>query len=105
MKKISKIKEYAARYLYEVIGMEIETISKEIDVTKETLTSILGAKDTNSNPNVKTVSSKASSFINQTAAKGTPNVTIMTQNGSQLGDQQTKTTNKKFESSIYRPRG
>lgn len=103
MKKISKIKEYAARYLYEVIGMEIENISKEIEVSKETLAVVL--ENSKQNANIKTVTSKTDSFINQTAVKGTKNVTIMTQNGSQLGDTSNKSTNSKFESFIYRPRG
>lgn len=105
MKKISKIKEYAARYLYEVLHMELSTIAKEIDVTQKTLSEILNIPENNNQANIKTASSKTSSFITQTAVKGTKNVTIMTQGASQIGDETKNKSNKKFESSIYRPRG
>jgi len=103
MKKISKINEYAARYLYEVIGMEIKNISEEINISVETLESILENSQP-PNQNIKTKSSKTNSFIRETAVKGTKNVTIMTEAASQL-NAGNKSNNSKFESSVYRPRG
>lgn len=106
-KKISKIKEYAARYLYEVIGMEIDSISEEVNVSTETLTDLLD-QSKRGEANIKTVTSPSNKnkFIRETCVKGTKNVTIMTEGASQLGGNSEKTSvNSKFESSVYRPRG
>ena len=109
MAKISKVKEYAARYLHEVIGMEVTNIAKEIDVTAESIKQALHI-DPEGRANIKTASSstKDSSFIQQTCSKGTKNVTIMTEGAAQLADEAAKaarnTTNTKFDSCIRRSR-
>lgn len=104
MAKVSKVKEYAARYLKEVIGMEEKQIAKEVSLTVETLQTIFETENSN-NANIKTVSSKTDSFVQETAVKRTKNVTIMTEAASQLAEQQDKPVNSKFENAVYRPRG
>jgi len=107
MKKISKIKEYAARYLHEVIGMKLEDISKEVGVSSTTLSEVLNIPEKIA-ADIKTAKSSAkkdSAFIKHTASKGTKNVTIMTETASALGDEHKPSTNSKFQSAVYRPRG
>jgi predicted transcriptional regulator len=104
MAKVSKTKEYATRYLKEVIGMEYKQIAKELNMTQEVVRNILGEESPHK-ANIKTTSSKTDSFIRETAVKKTKNVTIMTEPASQAGDDQENKINPKYEKVIYRPRG
>ena len=37
MKKLSRVKEYAARYLYQDVKMSFKDIAKELNVSEETI--------------------------------------------------------------------
>jgi hypothetical protein len=106
MKKLSKLKEYAARYLHEVINMDISEIGKEIGASVESITTTLGLNENKTNNNIKTVTNKANTFINETAVKRTKNVTIMTQSASQAGDESKIKTNlvRQYKNAIYKSR-
>lgn len=105
MTKISKTKEYAARYLKEIIGMNDEDISKEIQLSIDSIKQIF-QQNNQQNENVKTVSSKANSFISQTSAKGVKNVTIMTEGASRMGDDKPVTNEIKtrYKNCIHKAR-
>lgn len=107
MKKLSKLKEYAARYLHEVINMELSEIGKEIGASVESIVGTLGLNEEKAKTNnIKTVTTKANSFITETAVKKTKNVTIMTQAASQAGDEAKNKTNlvRQYKNAIYSPR-
>lgn len=105
MTKISKTKEYAVRYLKEVIEMENKQIAKELKVAQETVDNILGEEKPNK-ATIKTASSKTDSFIRETAVKKTDNVTIMTQAVSELSDSKRKsdTISSKYTNAIKKAR-
>ena len=44
MAKVSKVKEYATKYLKEVIGMDNKQIANELKLTQETVKDILGTE-------------------------------------------------------------
>ena len=46
MAKVSKVKEYAIKYLKEVIGMDNKQIANELKITQETVKDILVRKFT-----------------------------------------------------------
>lgn len=105
MAKVSKTKEYAVRYLKEVIEMEDKQIAKELKVTQETVATILGTENPNK-ANIKTATSKTDSFIRETSGKRNKSVTIMTESASQSGDENKgEEINSKYNNVIYRPRG
>lgn len=105
MAKINKVKEYASRYLKEVIGMSDEDISKEIGISVDAVKGIF--VQSSENQKLKTVTSKANSFINQTAAKGVKNVTIMTENASRMCDDNKQSSNEtrvRYKNCIHKAR-
>ena len=104
MAKVSKVKEYATRYLQEVIGMEEKQIAKELKLTQETVKDILGTESPHK-ANIKTATSKTDSFIRETAVKRTKNVTIMTEAASQTTDNEQNKINPKYSNSINQARG
>lgn len=103
MAKVSKTKEYAVRYLKEVIQMEDKQIAKELNLSEQTVVDIVGVESSN-NANIKTVSSKADSFIQETSGKRTKSVTIMTQAASQLTDDKQSNINSKYKNAINKAR-
>jgi regulator of extracellular matrix RemA (YlzA/DUF370 family) len=103
MAKISKTKEYAVRYLKEVIQMEDKQIAKELNLSEQTVVDVVGVESSN-NANIKTVSSKADSFIKETSGKRTKNVTIMTQASSELTDDRESNINSKYKNAINKAR-
>tara|TARA_Y100000401_G_scaffold83119_1_gene68473 strand:- start:603 stop:932 length:330 start_codon:yes stop_codon:yes gene_type:complete len=84
MKKLSRVKEYAARYLLSEVKMDCKAIAKELGVTEETIRNTLEMPKEESP--LKTVTSKTSDFINETSMKGSQNVMIMTEGASQKLD-------------------
>mgnify|MGYP002843646942 FL=1 len=106
MANVSKTKEYAIRYLKEVIEMENKQIAKELKVAQETVDNILGQEKPNK-ATIKTATSKTDSFIRETAGKKTNNVTIMTQAASELSDSKPKsnTISSKYTNAIKKARG
>jgi len=103
MAKVSKIKEYATKYLKEVIGMDNKQIANELKLTQETVKDILGTESSR-NATIKTATSKADSFIRETAVKKTNNVTIMTETASQTTDGKQTTLNSKYSNAINKAR-
>lgn len=108
MAKLSRVKEYAARYLHEHVKMDLKDIAKELDVTEETVKTTLEIEATETP--LKTVTSKTSDFINETAMKGTQNVMIMTEAASTRSDIAKKSLrdnagpNSKYENVIRKAR-
>ena len=84
MKKLSRVKEYAARYLYTEVKMDFKGIAKELNVTEESVKNTLEVQEKESP--LKTVTSKTSDFINETSMKGTQSVMVMTEGASQKLD-------------------
>jgi predicted transcriptional regulator len=106
MKKLSRVKEYAARYLHKDCSMSFKEIAKELAVTEETVKNTLEI-ETKESP-LKTVTSKTSDFINETSMKGTQSVMIMTEGASQQLDGISEThrsaPNTKYENVIRKAR-
>jgi len=103
MAKLSKTKEYAVRYLKEVIEMEDKQIAKELNLSLQSVQDIVGVENSDK-ANIKTVTSKADSFIRETSQKRTKNVTIMTQAASQLTDDRQGNTNPRYKNAINKAR-
>lgn len=111
-KKVSRVEEYAIKYLYDVIKMDVDTISKELGIAVSSIKKFVG----NNQPqaNIPTATSKTSSTLDkdvvltQTQNKNS-GVSIMTQQGSIAGDgvykNATETVSRTARNAIYRPRG
>ena len=107
MKKLSRVKEYAARYLYNDMNMDFKAIAKELSVSEETIKNTLEVAKEESP--LKTVTSKTTDFINETSMKGTQNVMIMTEGASQRLDgiaekQRSTGPNEKYTNVIRKAR-
>ncbi len=107
MKKLSRVKEYAARYLYTEVKMDFKGIAKELNVTEESVKNTLEVQEKESP--LKTVTSKTSDFINETSMKGTQNVMVMTEGASQKLDgisekQRSDSPNPKYTNVIRKAR-
>jgi len=107
MKKLSRVKEYAARYLHQDVKMSFKDIAKELNVSEETIRNTLEVPKEESP--LKTVTSKTSDFINETSMKGTQNVMIMTEGASQRLDgiaeqQRSEGPNPKYTNVIRKAR-
>jgi hypothetical protein len=110
-KKVSRVEEYAIRYLYDTIKMDVDTISKELNISVSSITKLV---DDNKNPaNIPTATSNTNHtdkniVLNQTQNKNT-GVSIMTQQGSIAGDgvynSTQDTVSRTARNAIYRPRG
>ncbi len=86
MSKLSNVKEYAARYLYETQKMSVDDIAKELKVSTASVKATIGIEEVESP--IKTTTSKTNNedFINETSMKGSNNVMIMTESASQRSD-------------------
>ena len=107
MKKLSRVKEYAARYLHTEMNMDFKAIAKELNVTEDSVKNTLEVQEKESP--LKTVTSKTTDFINETSMKGTQNVMIMTEGASQRLDNiqeknRSAAPNSKYESVIRKAR-
>ena len=103
MAKLSKTKEYAIKYMCEVLGADVSTISRELKIKVDEIESIIKPK------NIKPPPSSKDLMINTTSVKKTNNVSIMTPGASQLNDEMMKNINssqsRNYNSAIFRPRG
>ena len=101
----NRTQEYAVRYLRDTMKMDSVTIAKELKLKQTDVEKIL-QQFPNDEPKTKKLSSK-DLMINETSAKKTKNVSIMTQAASQLNDEMTKNISNqaKQQPGIYRPRG
>lgn len=100
----NRTQEYAVRYLRDTMKMDAPTIAKELKLKQTEVEKILG--DEQETPKPKKISSK-DLMINETSAKKTRNVSIMTQAASQMNDEMLKAMNNipKHQPGIYRPKG
>lgn len=107
MTKITKVHEYAIKYLHSVLQMNSKTIAKELGVTKKQVDTVL---DLPQNKAIATTTSSADSelIVNKTQSnrKG---VSIMTQAASTKGDEVIKNlenvVSRTAKNAIFRPRG
>lgn len=105
-KKKTKEIEYAAKYLYDTMKMEIKQIALELGVAEAIVEGII-----NQQPEPKpTQKSKSQDLmIRHTSVKKTNNVSIMTEAASQVNDEFKKSNNtkpsKRFTDSIFKPNG
>jgi hypothetical protein len=109
MKNISKLQEYAIKYLYEVIKMEPKTIAKELGVTPKAVQKTLNIQATTNN-SIKTVTSSVenTSLIGNKTMSNRSGVTIMTEAAStkseEIRKQLGQTISRTARNAIYRPR-
>lgn len=92
----NKTEEYAVMYLHNVMKMSSKDIAKELEVDLTNVESVINAaSETTSNKKRKSKSHDL--MIRKTSAKGTNNVSIMTEAASQYNDELKKnqTHNKK----------
>ena len=104
--KSTKQTDYAVHYLSNNMKMPPKEISKELEISVSEVERILG-ESTLTNETVKTNSKSHDLMIRKTSAKGTNNVSIMTEAASQLNDEIKKHQHhpkKSFRDCIYRPR-
>lgn len=100
--KISKAKEYATIYLNDIVGMSEEDISSEIQLSVDSVKSILESR-----PKKSQEDKKSDSFIHETSDKKTRNIAIMTKEASIVADDLLKKSNAKPTSRnrVFKPRG
>ena len=101
----NRTQEYAIRYLKDTMKMDAATIAKELKLKQTDVEKILQQLP-NDEPKAKKLSSK-DLMINETNAKKTKNVSIMTQAASQMNDEIIKNiaNQPRSQPGIYRPRG
>lgn len=100
MKSVTKLHEYAARYLYQTIQMEVKNIAKEIGLTQKQVEKILNISKNAANIPTTTSSTEnrdPALIVNKTQGNR-GGVTIMTAAASTKADE----VNKKSENIISR---
>ena len=111
MKNITKVHEYAAKYLHDTLKMEPKSIAKEIDITLKQVQKILNIT-TKQNKSISTVTSSvenrdASLMINKTVGNRS-GVSIMTGSASAKGDELMKKAepimSRTAKNAIFRPK-
>jgi hypothetical protein len=106
MSKITKIHEYATKYLYATLKMDPKTIAKEVGLTKKQVDNILDISNANSIPTT-TSSTDSELIINKTQSQN-KGVSIMTQAASTKGDEVIKqlgnVVSRTARNAIFRPR-
>lgn len=104
--KTNKETGYAIQYLSNNMKMSASEISKELGLSVEEIEQALGESSTKKET-PKTKSRSHNLMIRKTSAKGTNNVSIMTEAASQLNDELKKNQNPKtkpFRDCVYNPR-
>jgi DNA-directed RNA polymerase specialized sigma54-like protein len=102
----SRTQEYAVHYLHNTMKMDAATIAKELKIKQSDVENIIG-KVVEESPKPKKISSK-DLMISETSAKGTKNVSIMTQAASQMNDELVKHSSNqppRQQPGIFRPKG
>lgn len=111
MSRLSKTESYAALWLYHT-GMDVPSISKELKISEESVTSILEKNNkTNSDDKIKNGSAPTTKknkqktlMINETSVKKNKSVSVMTEAASQQNDEVLKNMrNEQKNSNIFRP--
>ena len=104
-----RIKEYAIRYLSEVMDMPSESIAKELKMTIKSIDKVILKKEAAKCEKIETpVSTTKKAMIRHTSGKNSNSVSIMTEAASQLGDHFKKNhngTKGRDQSHIFRPNG
>ncbi|NBU33452.1 hypothetical protein EB118_23385 [bacterium] len=107
MTKVTKIHEYAVKYLHSVLQMETKTIAKEIGLTKKQVENVLQLSKNNSIPT--NISSTDNELVLNKTQSNNKGVSIMTQAASTKGDEVIKNMgnviSRTARNAIFRPRG
>jgi selenocysteine lyase/cysteine desulfurase len=110
MKAITKIHEYATKYLHDILKMEPKNIAKELEITVKQVQKILNIPN-KQNKTIPTVTSNADNkdhlMINKTLGNRS-GVSIMTGAASAKGDELMKnaepTVSRIAKNAIFRPK-
>jgi len=96
----TKIQEYAVKYLHDTMKMDNATIAKELKLKESDVSKILDKNPTNKQSSTKNL------MINETSAKKSKNVSIMTQAASMQNDELIKNMNttNRTQDCIHRPK-